>query len=106
LHERKVKRKRLGEESKGRLHSQTINDTASFKFFLCLQARDRRDLSPEALAKGEAAGLISCCPPWGRGKEGAAFKDAAGPEPEHELRTAGPDPARNADSIDNEFIPG
>jgi hypothetical protein len=34
----------------------------------------------------------------------AAFEDAAGPE--QELHTAGPDPARNADRIDNEFIPG
>jgi uncharacterized protein (DUF4415 family) len=32
-----------------------------------------------------------------------AFEEAAGPE--HELETAGPDPARNASKIDNEFIP-
>jgi hypothetical protein len=32
-----------------------------------------------------------------------AFEDAAGPE--HELETAGPDPARNADKIDYDFIP-
>jgi hypothetical protein len=33
----------------------------------------------------------------------AAFEEAAGPE--HELETAGPDPTRNADKIDNDFIP-
>jgi len=33
----------------------------------------------------------------------AAFEEAAGPE--HELETAGPDPERSADRIDNEFIP-
>jgi uncharacterized protein (DUF4415 family) len=32
-----------------------------------------------------------------------AFEEAAGPE--NELETAGPDPARNADKIDNDFIP-
>jgi hypothetical protein len=32
-----------------------------------------------------------------------AFEEAAGPE--DELETAGPDLARNADRIDNEFIP-
>jgi hypothetical protein len=33
----------------------------------------------------------------------AACEEAAGPE--DELETAGPDPARNADRIDKEFIP-
>jgi uncharacterized protein (DUF4415 family) len=32
-----------------------------------------------------------------------AFEETAGPE--DELDTSGPDPARNADRIDNEFIP-
>jgi hypothetical protein len=33
-----------------------------------------------------------------------AFEEAAAPA-EHELDTSGPDPARNASKIDNEFIP-
>jgi uncharacterized protein (DUF4415 family) len=33
----------------------------------------------------------------------AAFEEAA--DPVHEIDTAGPDPARNASKIDNEFIP-
>jgi hypothetical protein len=32
-----------------------------------------------------------------------AFEEAAGPQ--HELETAGPDLARSASKIDNEFIP-
>jgi hypothetical protein len=32
-----------------------------------------------------------------------AFEEAAGPE--HEIQTAGPDPARQAHNIDHDFIP-
>jgi hypothetical protein len=32
-----------------------------------------------------------------------AFEEATGPD--HEIDTAGPDPARNADKIDHDFIP-